>query len=63
MQPQDLIGSFDEHTFPRFRTATLDTLYWGRKRHHIPMMLEVDVTVARDALRTQKAPTGKGIRY
>ena len=63
MPTHDLIGSFDEHTFPRFRTATLDTLDWGRKRHHIPMMLEVDVTVARDALRTQKAQTGEAISF
>jgi pyruvate/2-oxoglutarate dehydrogenase complex dihydrolipoamide acyltransferase (E2) component len=63
MPTHDLIGSFDEHTFPRFRTATIDTLDWGRKRHHIPMMLEVDVTAARDALRTQKAQTGEAISF
>ncbi len=63
MPTHDLIGSFDEHTFPHFRTATLDTLDWGRKRHHIPMMLEVDVTAARDALRTQKAQTGEAISF
>lgn len=28
----------------------IDTLTWGRKRHHIPILLEVDVTDVRDAI-------------
>jgi pyruvate/2-oxoglutarate dehydrogenase complex dihydrolipoamide acyltransferase (E2) component len=54
MQSRDLIGNFKERKFPEFRNATIDTLTWGRKRHHIPILLEVDVTVARDAIRDQK---------
>ena len=59
----DLVGAFDEHTFPSFRTATLDTLEWGRKRHHIPLMLEVDVTAAREAIRLQKERTGEAVSF
>ncbi len=59
----DLVGAFAETTFPRFRTATLDTLEWGRKRHHIPLMLEVDVTAARDAIRLQKERTGAAVSF
>ena len=61
--PADLVGAFDERPFPLFRTATLDTLEWGRKRHHIPLMLEVDVTAARDAIRLQKEQTGAAVSF
>lgn len=61
--PADLVGAFDEKVFPRFRIATLDTLEWGRKRHHIPLMLEVDVTAARDAIRLQKEQTGESVSF
>jgi len=59
----DVIGDFDERTFPRFRTPTLDTLAWGRRRQHVPILLELDVTVARDAIRTQKQETGQGVSF
>ena len=59
----DLVGAYDQQTFPRFRIATLDTLEWGRKRHHIPLMLEVDVTAAREAIRRQKEQTGESVLF
>jgi pyruvate/2-oxoglutarate dehydrogenase complex dihydrolipoamide acyltransferase (E2) component len=62
MHPPDLIGSFEERKFPDFRNATIDTLIWGRKRHHIPILLEIDVTDARDTIRDQKK-TGQGISF
>lgn len=63
MQSLDMIGSFDERAFSRVRTPTLDTLDWGRRRHHIPMLLELDVTHARNALRIMKAQTGQSISF
>lgn len=63
MHPSDLIGSFAECQFPAFRNPTIDTLIWGRKRHHIPILLEVDVTTARDAIRSLKRRTGEGISF
>jgi hypothetical protein len=59
----DPIGAFDEHPYPISRTATLDTLRWGRRRCHIPLLLEVDVTAAREAIRRQKAATGEGVSF
>lgn len=59
----DPIGAFDEHRYSRSRTATLDTLRWGRKRFHVPLMLEVDVTAAREAIRRQKETTGEGVSF
>ncbi len=63
MKSLDVIGTFDEHAFPRFRTPTLDTLAWGRRRHHVPILLELDVTAARNAIRIQKTQTGQGISF
>jgi pyruvate/2-oxoglutarate dehydrogenase complex dihydrolipoamide acyltransferase (E2) component len=54
MQPPDLIGSYQEREFPAFRSPTIDTLSWGSQRHHIPILLEVDVTAAREAIHHQK---------
>jgi pyruvate/2-oxoglutarate dehydrogenase complex dihydrolipoamide acyltransferase (E2) component len=38
-------------------------LNWGSKRHHIPFLLEVDVTEARELIRSQKAKTGEAISF
>jgi hypothetical protein len=54
IHPLDLIGNFEERRFPDFRNPTIDTLNWGSKRHHIPILLEIDVTAAREAIRDQK---------
>jgi pyruvate/2-oxoglutarate dehydrogenase complex dihydrolipoamide acyltransferase (E2) component len=62
MHRPDLIGSFEERKFPDSRNPTIDTLIWGSKRHHIPILLEIDVTAARDAIRDQKK-TGQRISF
>jgi pyruvate/2-oxoglutarate dehydrogenase complex dihydrolipoamide acyltransferase (E2) component len=59
----DLIGSFQERRFADFRNPTIDTLIWGSKRHHIPILLEIDVTTARDAIRDREAKTGHSISF
>jgi pyruvate/2-oxoglutarate dehydrogenase complex dihydrolipoamide acyltransferase (E2) component len=59
----DPIGSFEKLNFPRFRNATIDTMTWGRQRHHIPILLEIDVTVARARIHDQKAKTVQGISF
>lgn len=43
------------------RNATIDTLRWARKRLAVPMLLEVDVTHARAAIRAFRNRTGKGL--
>jgi pyruvate/2-oxoglutarate dehydrogenase complex dihydrolipoamide acyltransferase (E2) component len=63
MKPPDLIGSFEESDFSRFRNPTIDTMVWGRKRHHVPILLEIDITAARAAIHTQKAKTGQGMSF
>jgi pyruvate/2-oxoglutarate dehydrogenase complex dihydrolipoamide acyltransferase (E2) component len=63
MNQPDLIGSYQERKFPDFRNPTIDTLTWGSKRHHIPILLEIDVTEARKAIRDRKAKTGQSISF
>lgn len=63
MKPRDLIGSFEETDFSRWRNPTVDTMAWGRQRHHIPFLLEIDVTGARKAIHEQKMETGQRISF
>lgn len=63
MHSPNLIGSFEERKFPDFRNPTIDTLIWGSKRHHIPILLEIDVTDARDAIHARKIKTGQAISF
>ena len=63
MEPVDLIGRFEKHNFPQFRNPTIDTLVWGRQRHHIPLLLEIDVTAARTAIHDRKTKTEQGISF
>lgn len=40
--------------FPRSRIATLDVLEIGKQKHHIPALIEVDVTDARALIRERR---------
>jgi hypothetical protein len=62
-KPVDRIGRFATSAFSRLRNPTIDTLTWGRKRHHIPMLLEIDVTAARAAIHDRKTKTGERISF
>ena len=57
------IGTYQKLSFPKFRNPTVDTLEIGRKKHHIPVLLEPDVTEARKLLRELKAKTGEGLSF
>jgi pyruvate/2-oxoglutarate dehydrogenase complex dihydrolipoamide acyltransferase (E2) component len=50
----DLIGAFEELPFPPSRTAGLDILELGKARHYVPVLVEIDVTEARAAIRRHK---------
>jgi len=52
-------GRFATDHFPGHRIPTVDTLELGRRRHHVPVLLEVDVTGARERLRAARARTGE----
>lgn len=63
MKISDQIGNFEQREFPSFRNPTIDTLIWGRKRHHIPILLEIDVTEARIAIRDRSVQTGVRLSF
>jgi pyruvate/2-oxoglutarate dehydrogenase complex dihydrolipoamide acyltransferase (E2) component len=63
MRVSKLISDFEQREFPNFRNPTIDTLIWGRKRHHIPILLEIDVTEARRAIHDRQALTGQRISF
>lgn len=45
------------------RNATLDTLRWAKKRLTVPILLEVEVTAARKAIRDYRNRTGQGLSF
>jgi pyruvate/2-oxoglutarate dehydrogenase complex dihydrolipoamide acyltransferase (E2) component len=57
------IGTYEERKFPESRNPTLDTLDFGQTKHHIPLLLEVDITKARDYIREFKARTGQQLSF
>ncbi|MBX3058936.1 MAG: 2-oxo acid dehydrogenase subunit E2 [Anaerolineae bacterium] len=59
----DDIGTYQERTFPVFRNPTIDVLEHGRKKHHIPLLLEIDVTEARGYLRQIKVASGQSLSF
>ncbi len=59
----DDIGTYQERKFPAFRNPTIDVLEHGRKKHHIPLLLEIDITEARTYLRQIKAESGQIISF
>jgi hypothetical protein len=59
----DDIGTYEEQEFPVFRNPTVDTLEQGRKKHHIPLLLEIDVTEGRKYLHEIKARMGEGVSF
>jgi pyruvate/2-oxoglutarate dehydrogenase complex dihydrolipoamide acyltransferase (E2) component len=51
------------HTFPRSRIATIDVFAVGKRKHHIPCLIEVDVTLAMETIKTSKAVVGKKLSF
>ncbi len=60
---EDLIGTYEERPFPPARTATIDTLRVGTTKHHVPVLLEVDVTAARAAIARRKRENGDELSF
>lgn len=50
----DLTGAYEELPFAYARTATTDTLRMAATRHHVPVLVEIDVTAAREAIARHK---------
>lgn len=48
------MAKFKIHQFPKSRIATIDVCAVGKKKHHIPVLLEIDVTDSREKIRKYK---------
>lgn len=57
------VGPYQLLPFRPERNGTLDALRWAKKRLQIPILLEVDVTEARDAIRAFRRRTGAGLSF
>lgn len=57
------VGAIDVLPFRPERNATIDTLRWARKRLTVSCLAEVDVTVAREAIRAYRRRTGEGLSF
>ncbi len=59
----DLIGAYEELPYPIWRKLGEDTVRLGKARHHIPVLLEVDVTEAKAALARRKQQGGPDVSF
>ncbi len=60
---KDHQDSYQVVPFPVMRRFSVDGGYLGRKRHTVHGLLELDVTLARQAMREHKAKTGEGLSF
>lgn len=63
MSDSDPVVPFTVVPFLPERNATLDTLRWAKRRLQIPVLLEIDVTAARSAIRAFRSRSGKGLSF
>jgi pyruvate/2-oxoglutarate dehydrogenase complex dihydrolipoamide acyltransferase (E2) component len=57
------IGTYKEREFSGVRIPTVDALELGAKKHHVPFLLEVDVTEAREHMSELKSRTGERLSF
>lgn len=57
-----LVGAFTEVPFPAARIIVSDTVRLGMERRRIPVLLELDVTVARSTI-AQRESTGEDLSF
>ena len=60
---RDLIGTYEEFSVSASRTAVWDTVRLGMTRPHVPVLLEVDVSAAREAISRLKQAGGNDVSF
>ncbi len=53
------MSEYKTHKFPRSRIATVDVCSIGKLKHHIPAMIEIDVTLSREKIKKYKKENGR----
>jgi len=59
----DVIGKYEQKSFPKNRKYVIDTLEEGSRKHTVHGLIELDVTQARQRLRDWKRETGEGLSF
>jgi hypothetical protein len=59
----DTIGKYEKLPFPRTRDLVIDVVTLARLKHHVPVLLELDVGRGRESIRLHKKKTGKQISF
>lgn len=54
---------YEVASFPKMRRFALDAGYFGRRRHIVHALTEVDVTSARQLMRRAKAESGQSLSF
>lgn len=62
-EKDDLVGTYTDLPFPSAREVGIDTVRIGMKRHHIPVLADVDVTIGRATIQKRKEATGEGLSF
>ena len=60
---EDNIGAYEYLPFARRRDLVVDIVALARLKHHVPILLEVDVSRAREYIRQYKERTGKRLSF
>jgi pyruvate/2-oxoglutarate dehydrogenase complex dihydrolipoamide acyltransferase (E2) component len=53
------MSTFEIHKFQKSRIATIDVCQMGKKKNHVAVFLEIDVTKSREKIRRYKKEGGK----
>lgn len=59
----DTIGKYQETPFPKTRELIIDVVEQGLEKHHVKVLLELDVTLAREYLRVYKGKQGVSLSF
>jgi pyruvate/2-oxoglutarate dehydrogenase complex dihydrolipoamide acyltransferase (E2) component len=59
----DLIGKYKEKPFLKSRLSSVDVCDIGVLKHHVKGLIELDVTEAREAIRSYRRKNGEGLSF
>jgi pyruvate/2-oxoglutarate dehydrogenase complex dihydrolipoamide acyltransferase (E2) component len=62
-ESHERVGRYEVRAFPLSRIPIIDTATVGKAKHHIPVLVEVDVTRAREELKTRKDASGGAVSF
>jgi pyruvate/2-oxoglutarate dehydrogenase complex dihydrolipoamide acyltransferase (E2) component len=58
-----LTEHYEEKSFTKLRQIVSESVEYGLKKHHMKVLMELDVTIARDTIREKKKITREAISF